>query len=128
MQGTPRNDGREQRIAVEEQTVTMSIRDQAKFYHANTHAGICVLTPRRDPLAAATAGSALHSLALSNGHCGLVVDCRCAHALLDLTGHGQESLFDICGALCRGLEEGNTEAVCELLYGVVSRFFRTRVV
>lgn len=30
-----------------------------------------------------------------------------AHALLDLAGHGKESLLDIAGVLGRGLEEGD---------------------
>lgn len=57
----------------------------------------------RSPLAAAAAGAALHALALSDGHCGLIVDGCGAHALLDLAGHGQESLLDVGGALRRRL-------------------------
>lgn len=46
----------------------------------------------------------------------LRVGCRLrTHPLLDLAGHGQESLLDIGGILGRGLEEGNSEAVGELL-------------
>lgn len=37
------------------------------------------------------------------------------HALLDLTGHGQESLLDIAGVLGRRLEEGNSQAISKLL-------------
>lgn len=38
-----------------------------------------------------------------------------AHALLDLAGHGKEGLLDVGGVLGRGLEEGNAQAVGELL-------------
>lgn len=38
-----------------------------------------------------------------------------SHPLLDLSGHGQESLLDIGSVLRRGLEERNTEAVGEFL-------------
>ena len=37
------------------------------------------------------------------------------HALLDLTGHGQESLLDIASVLGRRLEEGNSQAIGKLL-------------
>jgi hypothetical protein len=67
------------------------------------------------PLAAAATGSVLHALALSDGDCGLGVGGCGTHALLDLAGHGEESLLDVGGALCGGLEEGDAEAVCELL-------------
>lgn len=40
-----------------------------------------------------------------------------AHPLLDLTGHCEESLFDVASILGRGLEEGDTKAVGELLSG-----------
>jgi hypothetical protein len=39
-----------------------------------------------------------------------------------LTGHGQESLLYIGGALCGGLEEGDAEAVCELLLCVLDMY------
>ena len=66
-------------------------------------------------LAAAAARSALYTLALADGDCGLRVGGCGTHALLDLAGHGKESLLDVGGALCGGLEEGNAEAVCEFL-------------
>ena len=69
----------------------------------------------RLPLAAAATGSVLHTLALPNGNCGLGVGGCGTHALLDLAGHGKESLLDVGGALCGGLKEGDAEAVCELL-------------
>ena len=57
----------------------------------------------------------MHTLALADGDCGLGV-CGCgSHALLDLAGHGKESLLDVGGALRRGLEEWDTEAVGEFL-------------
>jgi hypothetical protein len=67
------------------------------------------------PLAAAATGSVLHALALPDRDCGLGVGGCGTHALLDLAGHGEESLLDVGGALCGGLEEGDAEAVCELL-------------
>lgn len=47
-----------------------------------------------------------------------VVRGRAAHALLDLAGHGQEGLLDVAGVLRRGLEEGDAQAVSELLQRV----------
>lgn len=50
-------------------------------------------------------------------HAGFrVVRGRASHALLDLAGHGQESLLDVAGILGRGLEEGDAQAVGELLF------------
>src|SRR5690242_15823471 len=69
-------------------------------------------------LAAAATGAALDALALPDGDCGLGVGGCGTHALLDLAGHGQEGLLDVGGALCRRLEEGNAEAVCEFLGSV----------
>jgi hypothetical protein len=69
----------------------------------------------RNSLAAATTRSALHALSLSDWNCWLGVGGCGSHALLDLAGHGQESLLYIGGTLCGGLEERNAEAVCELL-------------
>jgi hypothetical protein len=66
-------------------------------------------------LAATTTGSVLHTLALADGDCGLGVGGCGAHALLDLAGHGKESLLDVGSALCGRLEEWDAEAVCELL-------------
>lgn len=68
------------------------------------------------PLAAAATGPALHALTLTDGDGGLSVGSCSTHTFLDLTGHGKESLLDIGGALGRGLEERNAEAVCELLW------------
>jgi hypothetical protein len=69
----------------------------------------------RERLAAAAGAAGLHALALADLHGGLVVDGGVAHALLDLAGHGQEGLLDVAGVLGGGLEEGDAEAVCELL-------------
>lgn len=46
-------------------------------------------------LAATASGTRLHSLSLADLHGGFVVNGGCAHALLDLPGHGQESLLDV---------------------------------
>ena len=54
-------------------------------------------------LTAATGAAGLHALALADLHGGLVVDGGVAHALLDLAGHGKESLLNVGGALCGGL-------------------------
>lgn len=68
-------------------------------------------------LTAATGAARLHTLTLADLHSGLVVDGGVTHALLDLAGHGKESLLDVAGVLGGGLEEGDAEAVCELLLG-----------
>lgn len=47
---------------------------------------------------------------------------RCSlrtHALLDLTGHGQEGLFDIGSILSRRLKERDAKAVGEFLFTTV---------
>ena len=48
-------------------------------------------------LAAATSTPRLHALALPDLHRRFVVYCRCAHPLLYLSRHGEESLFDVGG-------------------------------
>lgn len=50
-------------------------------------------------LAAAACRSGLDTLALADLHGGLVVDSGSPHALLDLSCHRQESLFDVRGVL-----------------------------
>lgn len=54
-------------------------------------------------------------MASANVDRGLVVDRGVAHTLLDLTGHGQESLLDVGGVLCRSLQEWNAERISKLL-------------
>jgi hypothetical protein len=76
---------------------------------------LSVSVSRGSHLTAATGAAGLHALALADLHGGLVVDGGVAHALLDLAGHGEESLLDVAGVLGGGLEEGDSEAVCELL-------------
>ena len=50
-------------------------------------------------LTAATSGSLIHTLSLSDLNCWLVV-CGCgSHSLLNLAGHGQEGLLDVAGVL-----------------------------
>lgn len=66
-------------------------------------------------LAAAVAVGGTDALALADLDGGFRVGGRCAHAFLDLAGHGQESLLDIAGVLGGGLEEGNTQGVSKLL-------------
>lgn len=67
-------------------------------------------------LTAAVVGRRANALALTDLHAGLgVVGCCGAHTLLDLAGHGQESLLDIAGILGGSLKEGNSQAVGEFL-------------
>lgn len=66
-------------------------------------------------LAAAASGARLNTGSLSDRYGGLVVDGRRTHTFLDLSGHGQESLLNVGGALCRSLQEGYAKAVCEFL-------------
>ena len=73
------------------------------------------MSPLPSNLAAATSAARLHALPLADLHGWLVVDGRVAHTLLDLAGHGQESLLDVAGVFGRCLEEGDAEAVCEFL-------------
>lgn len=73
-------------------------------------------------LAAAVAGAGGDAVALADLYAGLgVVGGGSTHALLDLPSHGQESLLDIAGVLGRGLEEGDAQAVGELLWNAVSK-------
>lgn len=66
-------------------------------------------------LAAAVAVGGTNTLALADLDGGFRVGgCR-AHALLDLTGHGKESLLDVAGVLGGSLEEGDAQGVSKLL-------------
>ena len=56
--------------------------------------------PQMRSLAAAACGTRLDTLPLANLNSRLVVYRSGSHALLDLTGHGQESLLDVRGVLC----------------------------
>lgn len=66
--------------------------------------------------AAATTAAGLHIRALADLHSRLVVDGGVAHALLDLTSHGQESLLNVASVLRRGLQEWDTKAVGKFLF------------
>lgn len=66
-------------------------------------------------LAATTCRSGLNTLALANLHGRLVVDCGSPHALLDLSCHCQESLFNVRGILSGSLKEWDSEAISEFL-------------
>lgn len=74
-------------------------------------------------LAAAVAGSGRYAVAWADLDVWLsVVRGGGSHALLDLPGHGQESLLDVAGVLGRGLEEWDAETVSKLLFiGLVKR-------
>ena len=54
-------------------------------------------------------------MALADLHGGFIVNGSCAHALLDLSGHGQEGLFDVGSILGGGFKEGDSKAVGKLL-------------
>lgn len=75
----------------------------------------CMLLTISRYLTTSTRGTRLHSLALTDLHRWLVVDGRSSHSLLDLSGHCQESLFDIRSILRRGFEKRNADTVSELL-------------
>lgn len=70
---------------------------------------------RSSRLTASACGPGLDALALANLDGRLVVDGRGTHSLLDLSGHGQESLLDVGSALGGSLEERNSEAVGKFL-------------
>jgi hypothetical protein len=82
---------------------------------------LLVLVPgkRRTDLTAAAGAAGLHTLALADLHGRLVVHGGVAHALLDLAGHGEESLLDVAGVLGGSLEEGDAKAVRKLLWDVL---------
>lgn len=76
-------------------------------------------------LAAAAAGRRRDAVAGTNLDTGLGVGRGLGtHALLDLAGHGQESLLDVRGVLGRGLKEGDSQAVGELLHKLVRNIRR----
>jgi len=77
----------------------------------------CMLLTLFRYLTTSTRGTRLHSLTLADLHRWLVVDGRSSHSLLDLSGHCQESLFDIRSILRRGFEKRNADTVGELLQG-----------
>jgi hypothetical protein len=66
-------------------------------------------------LTAAASRSRLDTLALADLHSWLVVYGRGAHALLDLSGHCQESLLDVGSVLGRGFQERDSKAIGEFL-------------
>ena len=57
-------------------------------------------------------------MALSDLNCGLVVNGRGAHTLLDLSCHCEEGLFNVGSILSGGFQEGNANAVREFLANV----------
>jgi hypothetical protein len=57
----------------------------------------------------------LYTLPLSDVDLLLVLAGRGSHALLDLTGHCEESLFDVGCILGRGFEKWDPKAVSEFL-------------
>lgn len=74
---------------------------------------------KRARLAAGAAGRRADALAGADLDTGFrVARRRGAHTLLDLARHGEEGLLDVAGVLRGGLEEGDAEAVGELLFSV----------
>lgn len=84
-------------------------------HDANFTPNWAIQQQRSSRLTAAASGPGLDALALADLDGGLVVDGRSAHSLLDLSGHGQESLLDVGSALGGGLKEGDSKAVGEFL-------------
>lgn len=76
----------------------------------------------RNRLAAAVARGRRNAVAWANLDVWLCVVGGCgSHPLLDLPGHGQESLLDVAGVLCGRLEEWDSQAVGELLlFAIIS--------
>ena len=73
------------------------------------------------PLAAAAACRVGNAVAGSHLHVWFgIVGGRRAHPLLNLASHGQEGLLDVAGVLCRCLQEGDSQAIRELLHSRVS--------
>jgi len=66
-------------------------------------------------LAASACRSRLNALALADLHSGLVVDGGGPHALLNLSCHRQESLFDIGGVFGGSLKERNSQTIGKFL-------------
>lgn len=66
-------------------------------------------------LTTSTTAARLYVLSLADLYRGLAVHGSVAHTLLDLACHCQEGLLDVARVLCRCLEEGDTQAVRELL-------------
>lgn len=88
-----------------------------KTYTASGYRPCYLLASRAVHLAATACGSRLNALALADLHGGLIVDGGSSHTLLDLSGHGQESLLDIRRILCRRLEEWDSKTVSKFLQG-----------
>lgn len=66
-------------------------------------------------LAASACRTRLDALALADLHSGLVVDGGGPHALLDLSCHRQESLFDIRGIFGGSLKERDSQTIGKFL-------------
>lgn len=66
-------------------------------------------------LAATACRARLNALTLADLHGGLVVDGGSPHALLDLSCHRQESLFDVRGVFGGSLEEGDSQTIGKFL-------------
>lgn len=95
-------------------------------HDANFTPNWAIQQQRSSRLTAAASGPGLDALALADLDGGLVVDGRSAHSLLDLSGHGQESLLDVGSALGGGLKEGDSKAVGEFLQDETDEHSRKR--
>ena len=62
-----------------------------------------------------TGRTRLHSLALSNLHCRLVVRCGRPHPLFNLASHCQESLLNVARILRGRLKERNAQRISKFL-------------
>ncbi len=106
---------------------TATIPSTSHRHHTSTNSTITPATTTTTSIARPTASPSsrhstaavvrtrLNALTLTDLDGGLVIDGGVAHALLDLSGHGQEGLFDVGRVLGRGLEEGNAETIGEFL-------------
>ena len=57
----------------------------------------------------------MNALTLADLHGGLVVDGSSSHTLFDLSGHSQECLFDVGGALGGCFQEWDSQAIRKFL-------------
>jgi hypothetical protein len=75
-------------------TVVLIRREERKASHS-----VSFIAVQDKRLTAVSATACLYTLSLSNLYRWLVVCGGGTHSLLDLTSHGEESLFDVAGIL-----------------------------
>jgi hypothetical protein len=114
------NGGKRGLLCMEWSEMETSLRTEGKLSRSATEQQQLrhLVEPQRNPLAASTSRSRLDAGALADRHGRLVVDCGRSHSFLDLPGHGQECLLDIRCTLRGCLKEGDSKAVCKLLWQI----------